>query len=484
MAHEERVDLIVTGVLGWDDGRYSRGRVSVADGRIVAVEAADDAVPSAVAGAGAQQGGTARADHARDRTPSAGARHIDVGTALVLPGAVDAHVHSYSHAGEGLVASTSSAAAGGVTTIVEMPFDGPGPINTVDRLAAKTELVAQQAVIDVALLGTLEPHGGYRRAEELVAAGAVGFKVSLFDTDPRRFPRIDDADLVNVMAAIRGADTTVCVHAENNEIIKAALADPAHQDSTDPLTHCRTRPPVSETLGVLTAAEVAHSQGARLHLCHLSLGRSIQLSQWYRSDGADLTVETCPHYLTFTEDDMRHHGGRLKINPPLRPDADREAMWSALAAGVVDCVVSDHAPWPVEMKTHERILDNHSGVPGTQTLVALTLGAALRRYGLGPQFRRAVDALTIAPARRYGLAAHKGQLTVGADADLMVFTPSDDPISAADQRSNAGWSPYDGLAPGGAVTMTISRGRVVWDADQGLLGAPGEGRWVTRGGPS
>ncbi|WP_371537495.1 amidohydrolase family protein [Streptomyces sp. NBC_00466] len=452
---------VVAGLVETAEGTFEHGRVLIQGGTVSAV------VPGDVApGDGACPGG---------------ARVIDVGESFVLPGAVDAHVHSYSHAGEGLRAATSAAAAGGVTTIVEMPFDGTGPVNSRERLEAKLAKVADEAVIDVAVLGTLEPGGGWRRAGELVEGGVVGFKVSLFDTDPFRFPRIDDAELLDVAAAVGEAGSTLCTHAENNEIIKALLADGSNQASTDPRVHGRTRPPVSETLGVLTAMEIAADRGNALHLCHLSTGRSADLVAWYRGQGVDVTFETCPHYLLLTEEDMVRQRGRLKINPPLRGSADREAMWQAVISGTASVISSDHAPWPSSLKDHERILDNSSGTPGTETLVSTTLGACLRRYGAGKEFSRTVAALTENPADRYGFGGRKGRLAPGYDADIMVLTPSPDwQIEASELHSNAGWSPYDGHAPGARVTLTISRGDVVWDAGKGLAGAAGRGAQVRR----
>lgn len=406
---------------------------------------------------------------------------IDAGEDYIVPGAVDAHVHSYSHCGEGLLASTSAAAAGGVTTIIEMPFDGDGPINNLDRLKTKQDKVAREAVVDVALLGTLEPHGGWNRAEELVDAGVVGFKVSLFDTDPFRFPRISDDELISVMRAVGESKSTLCTHAENNEIIKALLADESNRASTDPLTHVKTRPPVAETLGALTAMEIAAHEGNALHLCHLSLGRSGDLVQWYQSQGVDVTFETCPHYLTFTEDDMIAQHGHLKINPPLRPAAEREAMWDLLISGRVPVVSSDHAPWPEERKCHSHILDNASGVPGVQTLVTATLGGAYKRYGFGKEFDKALQAVTSGPAKRYGLDGTKGRLAAGYDADIVFLSQDDDyAITLEEQKSNAGWTPYAGLQPGMKVARTYSRGRLVWDSGSGDLGDAGRGNQVYR----
>lgn len=455
----ERPSAVVLGLVRDPSGAWAPGQVWIAGERIWAVRAG---LP--------------------DAAELVGVRVYDAGDGYVLPGAVDAHVHSYSHAAEGLAAATASAAAGGVTTIVEMPFDGleapsGGAVNTRDRLLRKADAVASQAHVDVALLGTLAPEGGWRSAEELVDAGAVGFKVSLFLTDPVRFPRIDDRELLNVMAAVGESGSVLCTHAENNEVISGLLAERRPERSTDPLVHPATRPPVSETLGVLTALEVAADRGNALHVCHLSLPRSVDLVRWYQSQGVDVTLELCPHYLTFTADDMLTQRGRLKINPPLRDAAARDGLWTRLADGAVSVISSDHAPWPTELKDHEVILDNHSGVPGTETLVAVTLGGALRRGA--EAFNAAVDALTVGPARRYGLA-DKGVLEPGRDADVIVFTPGDEPIDGSAQHSNAGWSPYDGYRPGGRVTLTLSRGRLAYSASDGLVARPGDGRQVRR----
>jgi allantoinase len=450
---------IVAGRLRRSDGSWGPGEVWITGERILAVH--EEPVVA-------------------EGTAGAAARRFDLGEAFLLPGAVDAHVHSLSHHGEGVRAATRAAAAGGVTTIVEMPFDGPGPINSRDRLLAKQDLVADEAHVDVALLGTMSPNGGWREAEALAENGVVGFKVSLFLTDAHRFPRIDDFELLSVMRAAAATGRTLCTHAENNEIVKALLAEETAGRPTDPQAHTRTRPPVSETLGVLTALEVAANEGSALHVCHLSLPRSIDLVRWYQSQGVDVTLETCPHYLTFTEEDLDVQRGRLKINPPLRTAADREGLWSRIEAGDVGVISSDHAPWPTELKDHEHMLDNHSGVPGVETLMAVTLGRALRRDDTLAAFGKAVDALTLGPARRFGLDAEKGSLTAGKHADLAVFTPGDSAIDGSSLHSNAGWSPYDGIAPGGSITHTFSRGELVWGPGTGLTSTDGRGRILTR----
>ncbi|PSK99402.1 allantoinase [Murinocardiopsis flavida] len=443
-------DLAVAGRLRTASGAYERGELLISGGRIAGRSADIGRVPAAA--------------------------RMDFGAALVLPGLVDAHVHSLSHPGEGIAAATAAAAAGGVTTIVEMPFDADGPVNTPDRLRRKRDRAEEAAHVDVALLATLAPGGGWRAAEELAGLGACGFKASLFDTDPVRFPRIDDAELLEVLAAVAGADRVLCVHAENNEIVKSLIGRERAAAPDDPRAHGRSRPPVSETLGVLTALESALDRGASLHLCHLSLPRSVDLVRYYAEQGLDVTLETCPHYLACTEDDMAAQRGRLKINPPLRDERAREGLWRRLEAGAVDIIGSDHAPWPARFKDHEDVFANHSGVPGVETLLPIALSGALER---GPDaLNAAVDALTRAPAHRFGLAHRKGALEVGRDADIAVFDPAADTVlRAAAMHSNAGWTPYEGRRVRGRVAATLSRGAVVWDGDK-LAGARGHGHVI------
>ncbi len=432
-----------------------RAEVRVAGGRITEIAGPRSAGPGTV--------GTAH-------------RRVDVGDAYVLPGVIDAHVHCLSNPGEGIAAATSAAAAGGVTTIVEMPYDAGRPVDSVGRLKNKTAEIAAEALVDIALLATVRPAGGAADVADLVAAGACGFKLSLFGTDPGRFPRIPDDQLLDVLAAIASAGSLACFHAENEEIIKPLIERARRRGGAAPLEHCRSRPPVSETEAVLRAAEFAHATGAAAHLCHLSLVRSVDIVRWYAGQGLDVSCETCPHYLCFSEDDMASQGGRLKINPPLRPPGEREGLWRALAQGRIDMVASDHAPWALADKTAPDIFDNHSGVPGVETLAPLVLAEGLAR---GVPIETLAAALATRPAQRFRLAG-KGDIAVGYDADLVVFDPTTQgEVNEAALHSRAGWSPYHGRPLAGQVTRVFSRGEEVWNGE--LAGRPGRGKLVVPG---
>ncbi|MGD0982618.1 MAG: amidohydrolase family protein [Acidimicrobiales bacterium] len=446
------VDLSILGRVVNGVSAPVRGEIRVAGGRIVEVREGEPASLSAT-------------------------RLIDVGTAYLLPGGIDCHVHSGSTTAEGIRALTAAAAAGGVTTVIDMPYDVAAPVVSPEILAAKRAKVLAEALVDVALLGTVRPGTGGVDVGPLVEAGAVGFKLSLFGTDPHRFPRIPDDQFLEVLAAIHEHGSVACVHAENEEIIKPLLARARESGDASPIDHCRSRPPVSETQAVLTALEYARETKAPLHLCHLSLARSVDLARSYAAEGLRVSTETCPHYLCFSEDDMERQRGRLKINPPLRPATEVARLWERLSGGGIDVVASDHAPWPLSEKTRPAIFDNHSGAPGTETLVTVLAAGLLDR---GQDLNTLPHLVAAAPARIFGISHVKGSLMPGMDADIMAFDPGR-PFTLDERQlhSNAGWSPYHGMAFPGRVILTVSRGEVVWDGSQ-LHGSPGRGRVVER----
>jgi len=281
---------------------------------------------------------------------------------------------------------------------------------------------------------------------------------------------------LEVLEAIGEQGSVACVHAENEEIIKPLLERARASGGASPIDHCRSRPPVSETQAVLTALEYARAARAPLHLCHLSLPRSVELARRYGAEGLQVSTETCPHYLCFSEEDMAREGGRLKINPPLRKPAEVAGLWERLLAGEIDAVASDHAPWPLSDKTRPAIFDNHSGAPGTETLVPVLAGGLLSR---GEPLAALARLVAEGPARIFGLDYAKGSLEVGKDGDVLAFHLSPCRLDEADLHSNALWSPYHGMELPGRVVLTVSRGEVVWDGSR-LLAPAGRGRVVGR----
>ncbi|MBW1994958.1 MAG: dihydroorotase family protein, partial [Deltaproteobacteria bacterium] len=368
---------------------------------------------------------------------------VDAQGCLIFPGVVDAHVHSYSYPEEGFEHSTRAAAAGGVTTIVEMPYDDAGKLTSPERFEKKVDLIRQHATVDVALLGTVEKDGNTDNIASLVEMGICGFKLSVNEADPVRFPKIEDGVLMNVLPVIARHGVPVGFHAENDDIIKRRIAQFIKQKKTDPKAHCESRPPVSETLPVLQLCELAFWTGVHLHFYHISVPRSVHLIEHYRDAGVDITLETCPHYLVLNEEDMDRLKAFAKINPPVRKREDQEELWELLNCGLIDIVSSDHAPWPLSRKQAANIFENSSGAPGVETMLALLYSEGVDKRNISPVLLAQV--LSEAPARRFLLYPRKGHIALGADADLAIIDPSASwRLHAADLQSSVGWTPYEG----------------------------------------
>jgi allantoinase len=443
-------DLIIRGHVVQRDREPFHGEVAVKDGRIAAV--------------------------VEGKSETTATRILEVNGSWVLPGVVDAHVHCLSDPHEGITNCTKAAAAGGVTTIIEMPFDAGAPVNNLETFLRKKERVEKEAVVDVALLATIRKRGGLDQIQPLTEAGACGFKLSLFETDPERFPQIPDDELLEAFRLVARTGLAVGVHAENTDIVNGLVSRFRLEGRTDPLAHCQSRPPVSETEATLRALELAHWTGVRLHIYHVSLPRCIELAAWFRNQGLSVTTETCPHYLLLNEKDMERLGAKVKINPPLRRKEDSEGLWKLLEEDAIDFVTSDHAPWQLERKNRPDIFDNASGTPGVQTLLPILFSEGVAKKRLSSQ--QLVRLLCEAPADRFGLSPRKGRLAEGADADIVVLDPSGRwTVDANKLLSSAGWSPYHGMALEGQITHVFLRGRPIVD-DGILVGKPSDGRFV------
>jgi allantoinase len=403
-------------------------------------------------------------------------RTVDARGQLVLPGAVDAHVHCLSEPAEGFENATRAAAAGGVTTIIDMPYDALAPVVDRDVLERKKERLQRAAIVDVAMLGTVRKTGGLDAIRDLAEGGVCGFKVSLFETDPDRFPRIAHGELLEVFRRAAAEHLPVGLHAEDVEIIARTLGP--WSGARRQAAHGTTRPPISETASVVVALELAAATNVHLHIYHASLPRSFDLVGAARERGQSVTAETCPHYLLLTEQDMDRLAPFGKISPPLRSAAAASGLWDRIGSGLVDMISSDHAPWDLSRKSHrDDVFANASGIPGVQTLLTLTYGSMVGQRGMS--VLRLADLVAASPARTFGLAPRKGQLTAGADADIVILDPSASTrISSDAMQSSAKLSPYDGMEVPGRIRLTMVRGQVVYDGSV-VTGQPGYGRHVT-----
>ncbi len=443
-------DLVLTGNVVLPDRIVERGHVAVRDGRVAAV------------GDG----------------PAPGATTVeDFNGGLILPGAIDGQVHSRSQADqEDFLWSTRSAAAGGVTTIVDMPYDDGELICTAGRLTGKAASAASQARVDFALYGTVHPDDGPRHIPAMVEAGAAAFKFSTFGTHPERFPRIPPQTMHDCFAEIARFDLMAGVHNENEEVIRAALAGTRAGGRTDYLAHGLSRPAISELLAMSEVYELGVATGCAAHVVHCSLDRGYEMARAYRDQGYRATVEACIHYLTLTEeDDVSRLGGVAKINPPIRGRTQRDALWRHLEAGNIAIVSTDHVSWSLERKTRNDMLENASGVPGLEALVPL-LATGLADRGLPMTW--VARLLAENPARLFRIEHRKGALKTGRDADIAVLVPDEHDYDPAASGNNVvDWSPYAGRRLAYRVEATYLRGEPVW-THGGSVAEPGTGGWI------
>ncbi len=447
----DQMDLIVKGDLVLRDGVAKDAALGVKGGKIVGL-------------------------YGSHECPAA-KKTIDRRGCLVFPGAVDGHVHSYSIPGrEGFAHSTAAAAAGGVTTIIEMPYDGGNPTTTPEAFRDKIERVGREARVDVALLGTLKKEGSPEVIDPMVELGACGFKLSVFETDPNRFPRIPDGILWEILPVLAQHKIPVGFHAENDDLIFHLIDQYRRGGKSYPQAHCETRPPISETLAVLKLLEFARWTGFPLHIYHASHPRSIDLIRQFRIEGVDVSVETCPHYLLLYQEDMDRLKGFGKINPPLRTEEAAQEMWELLQHGDIDMVTSDHAPWALDQKQADDIFANASGAPGVETLFPLLFSEGFVERGFSAV--RIAQILSEKPARRFHLFPRKGHIGLGADADLAIIDPKVRwTIHGSDLHSSAPWTPFEGVAVTGKIVQTILRGRVIYDGKE-VQAQPGEGEFI------
>lgn len=411
--------------------------------------------------------------------PPPAAETIDHSGKLILPGLVDGHMHTSSSTGwPGIETATRCAAAGGVTTCCDMPYDVPAPVTDAAILRDKIGWVERTSHVDMALYGTIKKTGGVDAIAGLAAAGISAFKLSTYEYDAVRFPRIDHSTMLAAFREIAKTGLPVAIHNEDQELVEKLTNAARAERRTEPIMHCRTRPPLAETMADLEIFEMALETGAHVHIAHSSLSRGFQIAEAFRGMGAQATGEACIQYLCLTEDDIVRLAGIAKCNPPVRTAEEVERMWQCLTSDQIAYVSTDHAPWPIERKTLPDIFDCGAGLTGLQSFAPLMF-SLLEERGLPLTLMATYCAER--SARLHGLWPKKGSLGIGADADLVVIERGDFTFdqSAILDRPEMRWSPYHGRRTRGRVAATYLRGKLIWDGAK-LLAKPGDGCFVAR----
>ncbi len=395
---------------------------------------------------------------------------LDVGQLAVSPGVVDSHVHINEPGRtewEGFASATQAAAAGGITTVVDMPLNCIPA--TVSRQAAEVKLAALQGQlqVDASFWGGVIP-GNTGELAGLRAFGCGGAKCFTCPSGVDEFPHVSRADLDLALPLMRDLGLVLLVHAEAPEPLEAAERDVANADVRDYATYLRSRPDQAELDAIAMVIDLCRQHQAAAHIVHLSSAQALPMLAKAQAEGVRISAETCLHYLTFCAEDVPPGATCYKCAPPIRDRANREALWQGLRDGVLTLVVSDHSPCTPQLKRTEvgDFMAAWGGIAGLQLgLSALWTQASARGFGLADLCRWNAENT----ARLAGLDARKGRIAAGFDADFVIWDPeAEATIAGADLHHKHKLTPYDGLALRGVVHQTWVRGVCAWRRDGGF----------------
>lgn len=426
------MDLVVRASKAVIDGEVRPAAVAVANGVIRAVGPIDADYPAAE----------------QIRLPE---------TAVVLPGFVDTHVHINEPGTnwEGFTTATAAAAAGGITTLVDMPLDSDPVTTTVDALSQKQQAAHGHCEVDVAFWGGVVPDNLDDLAD-MAAAGVQGFKCFLSDSGNPNFPRLTADDFRSAVAIIATLDAVLLVHAESHHVI---------EDSPRPCgrgyaSFLSSRPDASEEDAVALAIDAARETGARVHIVHVSSARVLPMLAEAKRAGVRITAETCPHYLFFAAEDIPDGATQFAACPPIRGGDNRGLLWQGLADGTLDMIVSDHSPCAPSMKADGDFGRVFGGISSLEVGPrAVWTHAAKRGFGLVEMCRW----MSEQPAALAGLG-DRGRIAVGQRADLCVFDPDgEQTLHAGALRHRHAVTPYDGVVLRGSVIQTWLTGHLIYE---------------------
>ena len=410
---------------------------------------------------------------------------LDVGDAVVMPGVVDSHVHINEPGRtewEGFETATRAAAAGGVTTICDMPLNSVPVTTTARGGRGEGSGCARQGVRGLRALGRPRARKRAGRGTRgALASGLPGAKCFLVPSGIDEFPNVSEADLEAAMPVFARHGAALLVHAELPGPIDEAAKDLSAADSTKYATWLRSRPRASENEAIALMLRLAERTGCRVHIVHLSSSDALPALAEARRRGVKVTVETCPHYLTFSAEEIPDGRTEFKCAPPIRERENRERLWQGLEDGTIDMIVSDHSPCTPELKKPETgdYVGAWGGIASLQLLLPAAWTAARAR---GFSLSDIADWMCRRPARLAGLEGRKGVIAAGADADFVVWYPEKElPVNPEMIRHRHKVTPYAGRVLQGVVATTFVRGVAVFD--RGAFPAGAIGRRLLPGRP-
>lgn len=438
------VDLIIRAKRAVLPEGIAAAEVAVRDGRIVEIATGED------------------------RVSTTSAQVLDVDdTQVLLPGLVDTHVHVNDPGRsewEGFASATKAAAAGGVTTILDMPLNSLPPTVDVDALETKRAVAAPKAFVDVGFWGGAIP-GNTGELRPLHEARVFGFKCFLEDSGVDEFPPLTPVEMETDLAEIAGFDGLLIVHAEDHAVMAEAPTASGRRFAD----FLASRPREAENVAIGRVIDAARATGGRAHILHLSSADALPQIAEAKAEGVRLTVETCPHYLVFSAEEIPDGATTHKCCPPIREEANREALWQGLIDGTIDCIVSDHSPSTAELKLLESgdFGAAWGGISSLQLGLPLVWTEAQRR---GIELAEVVRWMSAAPAA-IARVEGKGSIAVGNSADFALFAPEEEwTVSATELHHRNQITAYDQRTVRGAVRQTLLAGTPVdFDAPHGRL---------------
>ena len=410
---------------------------------------------------------------------------VDAEGRLVLPGAVDTHVHFNDYfmntvSVHDYYRGTLAAAYGGVTSIVDFANQAPGKM-LQDALESKKEEAAGNALVDWGVhpvITQLTPET-FEEIPRVVEQGAPTIKCYM--TYREEGLMVEDADLKRVLESLRKAGGMLMVHAEDNDTIEKNVSRMIGEGRTQPIYHARSRPPEAENVAIRRCIQLARETDGRLFIVHMATDEGIELVNRAQREGFDVFAETCTHYLIFTEKILeRKDGIKWICSPPLRNQAVQERLWHGIKDGRISMVTSDDAAYSWEAKLYgaERFDRCPNGIPGVEPRLSILYSEGVSKRGMSlPRF---VELVSTAPARLFGLAPQKGNLTPGADADVVLFDPKAKwTMSQATLHMASDWSAYEDINVTGKIEKVFSRGELIINGEQ-CLAQKGRGRYLHR----
>lgn len=411
---------------------------------------------------------------------------IDAAGLLVLPGAIDPHVHfntpGYTEH-EDFTSGTASAAVGGVTCVIDMPDTSVPPVTERSHLMAKLRVINDLALIDFALWGGMSGNAFRSNAwrshlRSLKQEGVVGIKCYLL-SGMRTFEHLLPLELLEVMRRAAELKLLVGLHAEDRDLVNRRTASLMTAGRRDPKAYYESRCEPAELEGARVGIAFAQETGCSLHIVHVGSAGVLAAANEARKKGVNLTLESCAHYLAFSQEDFIERGAILKTAPVIKTRQDAEKLWEGLTADGIDFLASDHAPCTPKEKETGSIWTDYAGISGTELMFPYALSEG---YGQGRlTLARLVEVTSTAAAKRYGLFPRKGAIAEGADADLIFVDPKRRwKVSGAQFGSKGKFTPFEGQEFKGKVVRTICRGTIVFEEGRGITVAPGFGQFVRR----